>query len=341
MRRTGTFLSLLLIPFLLFSASSVLETDTSLSALRYNAFSSASYYGSFCDIFINPASLPLLERSDYYQVSYALGESYNTSLWGRESVSYMQNTASELQGTVVSGPVALSAKVSSALGEREVRADGYAYYNIYSSFDIELALSYSFFNHFSIGARLGGGNSVARLKKRMTGFLDAAGNAWFSSYEQMTGSERFNMNVGTLIYFDNFTFGLVMDDLIETGDSNYLRHLVSNTTFSLSYRGSVYNSDGDLKYLVPRVSVDARGIGFTGERSISIAADLTLQLLKNVLLDTGVRYSYMVSSSDAVSSSVTFSLLGTYGDFSLLLNIVFLQNTIRDFRPSLIFTYAV
>lgn len=341
MRRTGTIILLLLIPFFLFSAQTLGVTDTSLRALGYSAFSSASYYGSFSDIFVNPASLPLLERTTFYQVSYSLGENYNTSLWGKEDVSYMQNTASELQGTVVSGPVALSAKISSSLAGREVREDGGAYYDIYSSFDIELALAYSFFNHFSIGARLGGGNSVARLRKRMTGFISAMGNAWFSPYEQMTGSERFNLNVGTLVYFSNFTFGLVMDDLISSGDEGYFRHLVANTTFSFAYRGNVYNSDGDLRYLVPRIAVDAKGIGFTGERSISVTGDLTLQFLKDVLLDAGLRYSYMVSSSDDVSSSVTFSLLGNYGDFSLLLNIVFLQNTANNFRPSLIFTYSV
>ena len=92
---------------------------------------------------------------------------------------------------------------------------------------------------------------------------------------------------------------------------------------------------------MPSIAVDAKGIGFTGERSISVTGDLTLQFLKDVLLDAGLRYSYMVSSSDDVSSSVTFSLLGNYGDFSLLLNIVFLQNTRNNFRPSLIFTYSV
>lgn len=343
MRRLGILLTLLL--FITFSASAAgdaTDTDTSLLALRYNALTSVSRYGSFNDIFINPASLPLLSQSTEYQVSYGLGESYDTSLWGKENMSHMQNLSSELQGTVVSGPVALSAKVSSLLDNRILRDDGFAHYDIYSSFDVELALAYSFFSHFSIGARLGGGNSVARLSKKMTGILSAVGNAWFSPYEKMNGSERFNVNIGTLVYTDNFTFGLVFDDLFQSStSSNFLDRFLSSTTVSFSYKGNAFNSDGDLNYLLPRVSVDLRGVGFNkGARSVVVAADLTLQFLKDVLLDMGVKYAYMVSAEDARTGAVTATVSGTYGDFSLLLNLVFLQNTKENFRPSLVFTYS-
>ncbi len=325
-----------------YASSDALEADTSLVALKHNALSSAAYYGGFSHIFTNPASLPLLSDKSDYQVTYALSESYDTTLWGHESVSYMQNLTSELQGTVVSAPVALSAKISSALDNRSLREDGCAYYDMYSSFDLELALGYSFFNHFSIGARLGGGNSSVRLAKRMTGIIDAAGNAWFSPYEQMSGSERFNVNIGTLFYYDNYSIGLVFDDLLSSSlDSRFAGSLLSNTTFALSYRGDVYDAEGNLRYLVPRVGVDFRGVGFTeGERSISASGDLTLQFLKDVFLDIAAKYSYMVAEDRSTSSAFALTVNGAYGDFSLLINVVFLQNVRESFRPSVLITYS-
>lgn len=324
------------------AATDAVDSDTSLQAMEYNALSSVSYYGSFSDIFVNPASLPLLSMADEYQISISPSESYNTSLWGKESMSYMQNLTTSLQGTVVSGPVALSGKISSALDNRSVRDDGFAYYDIYSSFDIELAIAYSFLSHFSVGARLGGGNSVARLSKKMTGLVDAVGNAWFSPYEKMSGSERFNVNVGMLVYSSNFTFGLVFDDLFQSSTSpSFFDRFLSSTTVSLSYRGNRFNGDGDLNYLVPRISVDLRGVGFNkGERRVVAAADLTLQFLKDVLLDVGVKYAYIVSASDEGSSAVSVTLSGTYRSLSLMMNLVFLQNVKENFRPSLVFTYA-
>lgn len=325
----------------LYAKSDALEVDTSLSGLKYSALESVSYYGSFSDIFINPASLPLLKGSKDYQVSFSSGESYNTDLFGSEKLSFMQNLTSELQGTVVSGPVSLSAKISSSFDGRTLRSDG-VYYDIYSSFDIELSLAYSFLSHFSVGARLGGGNSVARLSKRIDGVTDAVGNAWFSPYDQLSDSERFNANIGALVYSDNFSLGFVFDDLFSiTLDSSFFNKLVSNTTLGLSFNGDEYNKEGDLKYLVPRLSVDLKGIGFSGnERSLTFQTDITLQFLKDVLLDAGVKYSYVVSASDESSSRLSFTLLGTYSDFSLLINVVLFDKDKEKFRPSIVFSYS-
>lgn len=324
------------------ASSDALKGDTSLFALKYSALSSASYYGDFGDIFINPASLPLLNGGKSYVVSYAPSESYDTSQWGNEPLSYIQNLTSEFSGTVVSGPVALSAKVSSALDNRKISSDGFAYYDIYSSFDIELALSYSFFNHLSIGARLGGGNSVGRINKRMTGLFNAIGNAWFSPYEQISGSERFNVNLGSLLYFDNFSFGLVFNDILGLSfDSTFFKHFVANTNVSISYKGDEYNKEGDLLYLVPRIAFDMNGIVFSSsERSVSVQGDLTLQLLKNVFVDAGVKYSYIVSEKDGNSNEITVTLLGSYGDFSLLFNFAFFSSVKENFKVGVVFSYA-
>ncbi len=334
-------MTIFILAFSLYASSDALDTDTSLLGLKYSALESVSYYGAFSNIFVNPASLPLLKGSKDYQISYSPSESYNTDLFGNEKLSFMQNLTSELQGTVVSGPVSLSAKISSALDNRTLRSDG-VYYDIYSSFDIELSLAYSFLSHFSIGARLGGGNSVARLSKRLDGIIDTIGNAWFSPYDQLSNSERFNANLGALVYSNNFSIGLVFDDLFSVSlDSSFFNKLVTNTTVGLSFKGDEYNSDGDLKYLVPRLSVDLKGIGFSsGERRLTVQGDITLQFLKDVLLDAGVKYSYSVSSTDESTSNIAFTLLGTYSDFSLLFNVVILNNTGETLRPSIVFSYS-
>lgn len=339
MRRIKAYLIILFIPFFI-SAASVGSSDTSLSALNYSALSSASIYGSFSDIFINPASLTLLKGDRDYQVSYAPSEKYDTSLWGKETLSFMQNLTSELQGTVVSGPVALSAKISSSLDGRNLRDDGFVYYNVYSSFDIELAIAYSFFNHISLGARLGGGNSVGRIQKKITGLVDAMGNQWFSPYEKVPGSEHYNASIGSLFYWNNLSFALVFDDILAETTS-YAEHIVAHTTFSLAFKGNEYNKEGELNNLVPRISLSATGIGLTtNDRNISVQADLTLQLLKDVLIDAGFKYSYVVFADNSNSREYTFTLLGTYSDFSLRFNLAFLDNIKEGFRPSVIFTYS-
>lgn len=339
MRRIKAFFIILMIPLFLSAASSG-SRDTSLSALSYSALSGASLYGSFRDIFINPASLPLLKGDRDYQVSYAPSEKYDTSLWGNETLSYMQNLSSELQGTVVSGPVALSAKISSALDNRNLREDGFVYYDIYSTFDIELAIAYSFLNHISVGARLGGGNSVGRIQKKMSGIIDAMGNAWFSPYEKVPGSEHYNASIGSLLYWDNISFAFVIDDILSETTS-YFEHIVANTTFSLAFKWNEYNKEGELNNLVPRISISATGIGLSSnDRSVSLQTDLTLQLLKDVLIDAGFKYSYVVFADNTNSREYTFTLLGTYSDFSLLFNFAFLDNVKENFRPSVVFTYS-
>lgn len=315
--------------------------DTSLTSLRFNALSSISYYGSFSDIFVNPASLPLLSKNNYYQVSLSPSESYNTSLWGVEPQFFMQNTTNELQGTVVSGPVSLSAKISNSLNNRVVRDDSSVYYDNYSGFDVELGFGYSFINHIAIGARLGGGNSVARLSKKIDNIFTFIGDSYFSPYEKLSGTERFNVNVGALLYNNNLSLGLVLGDLLgQKSDETFLEHFISNTTIGLSYKGDEYTLDGDLVLLVPRLGLDFKGIGFKADRSISISGDITLQFLKDILLDWGIKYSYQVSKDDVRTSVFSTSLYGVYEDFSISLNLAFLDNVSENFRPSIVFTYS-
>lgn len=315
--------------------------DTSLSALKYSALKSVSYYGHFSDIFVNPASLPLLKGATDYQISLSPSESYDTSIWEDEPKGYMQNFSNELQGTVVSGRVALSAKISNRIANRNLR-DGKLYFDNYLGFDIELALAYTFLNHISIGARLGGGNSVARLNKSIDGVVDLVANSYFSAFSRLTGTERFNVNVGLLAYWGNFSLGIVSDDILgQEEKETAFDHFISNTTLSLSYKGNEYTKDGDLILLVPRISIDIRAVGIERvSRSISVMGDVTFQLSKDVFLDGGVKYSYSLSKDGELSPELAITLYGGYENLSLMINLVFLEKEKENFKSAIIFSYS-
>ena len=217
MKRKVSFI--LMVCLILASVFGASEESAALNALTSSALRSPSYSGSIEDVFVNPATLPLLRDQKLFKVSVATSESYNTSLFGSTPSPFLQNLNTEIQGTVTSGSLAVSAKFSNRLRDRRITEDGRGIFDVYTGVDIELDLGYRIGNNFSFGFRLGGGNSLSRQGKEIKGPVGVIENALFSPYEKVSGSERFSSTVGILVFNDNLSFGMTTKSIIGEGIS--------------------------------------------------------------------------------------------------------------------------
>ena len=134
-RRILALVAVMVVSVCVFAAS---KEGASLNALSKSALRSPSYSGSLEDIFVNPASLPLLRNNLTYKVSVGSSEAYDLSVFSEEPVPYIQNYRNELQGTVVSGSLALTAKFSNVLSDRRLNMDGNPIFDIYTGIDLSL-----------------------------------------------------------------------------------------------------------------------------------------------------------------------------------------------------------
>ena len=339
MKRKVSFI--LMVCLILASVFGASEESAALNALTSSALRSPSYSGSIEDVFVNPATLPLLRDQKLFKVSVATSESYNTSLFGSTPSSFLQNLNTEIQGTVTSGSLAVSAKFSNRLRDKRITEDGRGIFDVYTGVDIELDLGYRIGNNFSFGFRLGGGNSLSRQGKEIKGPVGVIENALFSPYEKVSGSERFSSTMGILVFNDNLSFGMTTKSIIGEGISmdGFFRRLMGNTTLALSFIGDRYSAEGDLNLIVPRIGGSLTGMGIGEERSLTIGGDISLQFLKNAYLDVGMKYLYL-AGSDGISNILSFSMLGVMDDFSLGLNISVDFLGEYDLLPSLVFTYS-
>ncbi len=332
---------ILIISLLSFSLFAVTEESAAVSAQRYSALRSPAYSGTLEDVFVNPAALPLIRENILFKVTASSSEAYDTSLLFSSSPAwYIQNLENELQGTVVSGSIALTAKFSNKLTDRTER-DNLSFFDIYTGVDIEIDFGYQIGRHFSFGMRLGGGNSLIREDKNVSSYVDVVKNALFSPYEKVQGSERFTSSLGFMVFNDNLSLGITTSSIIgENLDfNNYFSSFIGNTTLAVSYRGDMYSKEGDLNLFVPRVGASISGMGVGKERGLSVSGDLTIQLLKNAYLDTGIKYQYLVRD-EVISNILSISVLGALEDFSLSVNLAFDLFGEYKFLPSLIFNYA-
>lgn len=336
MKRILVFLLLVLISFNLFAFSSRIGD---LNARLYSTDSSPSFFGSINDIYYNAASLPLIEDGKMVQLSLSFGEKYNPSIFGEKS-PYIQNGESEVHAVVVAGPLALSLKFSSLSTDRTLYSD-IPHFNMLSSVDLELDLGFSFLKYFSVGLSLSGGNSVIRRDKKITNPLEWVQNAYFSSYENTTGYDRFNTSFGFIVHNDNFSLSLHINDLTDLTDNFYssFMNILSNSSVSLSYRGNKYTKKGDLVLFLPRVSLSFSGLGERNDRVFMAQCDVTFQALKDTKLNFGVKYTRLMKENND-ENIISFSLSGFLGKHSLEINFAYAFQSKESIIPSLVYSFS-
>lgn len=337
MKRSITVIVVSLIVLTL--AATPLSKGGALDSSNYSPFSSVSFFGSIDDIYQNPASLPLVNDGKFFEVQLNLSDRYDTSLFKSESHPLMQNGEAELKGIVLAGPIALTLKFSSLISDRNL-VGGNAHFNVLSGFDLELTGAYSFFNHLSFGLTLTGGNYLARVNKEVNNYIEYFQNVFFSPFESASDYARFNLSLGSLIYWDNFSIGLHFDKLntLKGNFSEISRLFFSNFTLSFTYMGNRYSKSGDLNFVYPAVSMSFRGFGGESDRELALAGNLTLQFLKDRMISFGLKYVYKVQESNK-NNVISFEVRGTMNKFSLSALLYFDILGKENFMPSLCFTY--
>lgn len=316
MRRVFLIFLCLLMALSLFAARNYQTLD----ALRYSNLTNTSYFGDVYHVYDNPAALSFITSGDKYQFVAGLSESYNPAAFGREAVPYIQNLDQEFLATVTSGHLALSAKGSNRFDDRAIRSgETIPDFDIYSNIDLEIDVAFSYKEYFSAGLFLSGGNSLVRLNQPVSNVIIAVENAWFSPYETLNDSGRYQMGFGLQGRIYEFSLGYCTRELKLT-DSSFTEFLQSTLSgdLGLSYRANKYSSYGDLKLFVPRVSLSMKGF-FTNstERNLSVKTDLLLQFMKNFTVDAGLGYTYEVVEAGEPRGIFGISFLSNYFDYSL------------------------
>lgn len=339
---------LLIIVLSIVALSSVFSTEDGAIYSFANRFSSplrsVSYFGNFMDFFTNPATLPLVEDN---QGSFMCSINYSDYLPFSSfstPTGYMNNTLADISLSFVGRNVALTANIGSSFINKTIK-DDLAYFDIYSNIDIEIDWGFAL-PYFSFGVSIGGGNSLVRTNKRVSNPIDAVANSLFSPFERSAGSERFSLGAGMLLYFDYFSIGLNIHDILTLNDENSIsadwETIGKSSTVSFAAFGPKFNKNGDLAFILPRVSLSFSD--FLDQRyTFSIKGDLSFQFLPDSSLDIAVGYrevNHKFFGFNGNNGFLDVYLSGEFLSMNLTLGVTFDCKTFSTFSPVVGFSYA-
>lgn len=308
-------------------------------------FRSASYYGEFFDLFTNPAALPLIEDNQgSFMLSMNLSDNLPFSSFSNP-VGYINEQIDEMTLSFVGRNIALTANIGTSFANKRIDRDR-AFFDIYSNMDIEIDWGFSF-PYVSFGLSIEGGNSLIRSDKPIDDVFDAIANALFSPFDRNSGSERFSLGAGVLIYFDNFSIGLNIEDILTLNERNEIsstwRRIGQTSDLSFSAKGDKFTKNGDLQFLLPRVSLSFSEF-LDDKYTFSVKGDLTLQFLPdaNVSLGVGYReYNHSLFSFDSNNGIFDAYIKGSFNSMSITLGASFDCDSWSNIAPVIGFSYTV
>ncbi len=304
---------------------------------------SVSYTGRFSDVFSNPAALALMETEPgFFALSASISDSLSGKLFGSDPMPLLQNQKWNLQASFIARYVALTA----FYGNEFNRIDGEGTrYDIHSSLHLEVDMAYSV-PHFSIGARVSGGNRMIREDKVIDNIGAIFTNAWFSPFERESGSESFAVGVGTIVYWGPVTGGIYVGEVLTLRDGNIYfgwDALAESTTLSLSVGAGRYTKSGDLRFFRPRCSVSMTGLVEDATRSIEAEGELTFQFLPESSVSLAVSYverHHTLLSFKPENGFVGIFLRGEGEGFSGTIGFTFKATDFSSFAPCFVFSYV-
>lgn len=300
-------------------------------------FSSVAYYGDFSDLYSNPAALPLADKDQgLFLIRYRSYDSIPFSSFS-DRIGYINDRLGEIELTFAGNNIALSANIGTEFTNRRL-ADDATYFDLYSNVDIEIDWGFAF-PYVALGMSIKGGNSMARYDKGLKNLFDVVSNEFFSPFERISGSERFSLGAGLLVYFDNFSIGFDLDKILSldtNGDIISTWSLIGeNTYFSFAAEGNKFNKDGDLIFLLPRASVSFSN--FQDFKYIfSVKGDLTFQILPDCNVSLGVGYrehDHSILSFDSSNGNIDIFLRGRFWSISAMLGISLNTSSYNTISP--------
>lgn len=319
------------------SAYASVYTESSL----YDPMSSVSYYGTFSDVFSNPASLPLIETdTGALALSFTFSDDWNFREMRGEKMPLLQDQDWETSASFIARNVALTASFGT---EFERQEDG-PVYNIYSSLRIQLDVAYAF-PHISFGARVAGGNRMVRSEKTISNIPGMFSNAWFSPFKRDAGSESFDLGVGALFTYDIFSAGVYIAELMTLSDSGDIYMgwdaIGRSTTLSVAITASRFLKSDDLRFLRPRASFSITGL--SGRSVIEGEVELKLQFLPDADLSFALSYlerEHSFFRFRPENGFVSFFVRGGYAGFSGKLGLMFKADDAAHITPVIGFSYV-
>ena len=252
---------------------------------------SVAYHGEFLDFLSNPAALPLINKDEESFVVMLNGADDIPFSNLSEKVGYLNSRVDELSISFAGNNVAFTTNLGTSFTNRKIN-DDQVYFDINSNIDIEIDLGLAF-HYLSVGMSIKGGNSMIRHEKPISDVFDIVSNALFSPFENNPNSERFSLGAGLLLYLNNFSLGLNIDDILFLDDNSELsaswETVAKSTDIAFAANGNKFTKNGDLQFLLPRVSVSYSSF-VDKEYTFSIKGDIAFQFLPDCNLDIGVGY---------------------------------------------------
>ena len=303
---------------ILFSMLSMASASIYSEASSYDPMSAASYYGSFYDVFSNPAALPCMEtETGNLSLSLMLSDDWDAGAMAGERMPLLQ------QPRTGADPV----------------------YDIYSTLRIQVDVAYAF-PHISFGARVTGGNRMIRSERTVDSFTDIFANAWFSPFNRDAGSEFFDLGIGALVYYSVFSAGVYIGELMtlsEDGGDIYMGWdaIGRSTTLSAAITAPRFLASDDLRFFRPRASFSITDLSGHGS-TVVWAAEARLQFLPDADLSFAISYTetdHQFFRYRPENGYVSFFVKGGAAGFSGTIGVVFRADDGSRFSPVIGFSY--
>lgn len=327
---------------ILFSMLSMASASIYSEASSYDPMSAASYYGSFYDVFSNPAALPCMEtETGNLSLSLMLSDDWDAGAIAGERMPLLQQQDWDIRASFIARNIALSA----FFGTEFARTGADPVYDIYSTLRIQVDVAYAF-PHISFGARVTGGNRMIRSERTVDSFTDIFANAWFSPFKRDAGSEFFDLGIGALVYYSVFSAGVYIGELMtlsEDGGDIYMGWdaIGRSTTLSAAITAPRFLASDDLRFFRPRASFSITDLSGHGS-TVVWAVEARLQFLPDADLSFAISYTetdHQFFRYRPENGYVSFFVKGGAAGFSGTIGVVFRADDGSRFSPVIGFSY--
>ena len=311
-------------------------------ASSYDPMSAASYYGTFYDVFANPAALPCIEtETGNLSLSLLFSDDWDGSAMKGEAMPLLQQQDWDIRASFIAKNISLSA----FFGTEFARSSADPIYDIYSTLKIQVDVAYAF-PHISFGARVSGGNRMIRSERTVDSFGDIFANAWFSPFKRDAGSEFFDLGVGALFYYSVFSAGVYIGELMTLSDDGgdiYMGWdaIGRSTTVSAAITAPRFLASDDLRFFRPRASFTISDFSGGGS-TIVWAAEMKFQFLPDADLSFALSYTeteHQFFRYRPENGLISFFVKGGAAGFSGTIGVIFRADDWARFSPVIGFSY--
>ncbi|MBO6048714.1 MAG: hypothetical protein J6U27_02020 [Spirochaetales bacterium] len=175
----------------------------------------------------------------------------------------------------------------------------------------EAILSFNFsagYGAFSAGIGVTGGSVQQRLDVKMDSIWDFPVQAYLSPFDRVVNSEYIQVSAGLMAVAGNFSFGMLMSNILERTDSGTefnFKTLFSHTGFGVYYSRSRYSSRGIMNNFIYSFGVDVDS-AFTDDRTINAGAELQFRLVRDSSISAraGYRASFSNFENGTISAGI-------------------------------------